>query len=356
MNTQIRSELKKFLKKYGIKNADTIVRQTLGVNFDKFLEYAEPIYVVSRISSCYEDGNTHNKLTGANREWISIVIDRGWCSELQSFFDKYGRDLVKRSIIYLIDRSLWFSYPGKMSLTVRMPDHWRGLKDIDEAAVYIQQTDAEQAQSKKDEEESKQNMEHEANPDNDEIPENMKSDAAYDAIERISNRMKESASDFEILSQFVIANCEMTDKAKEIAKLTTRYESISKKYDTLEKSEKELRSKLEKTMKELEVSNSVLAERNDEIGNLTRELSEAKDVIKGHDIDLLQRDSKYNELSDKYEEMKENYEDLKSRAAIPVKRVIPRSALTSLPLIGNKALVGLIPLLERSSIIVDETR
>lgn len=355
MNTQIRSELKKFLKKYGIKNADTIVRQTLDVNFDKFLEYAEPIYAIGRIISCYEDSNVRNKLVEANKEWTILVVERGWCSELQPLLDKYGYNIVKRSIRYLMEQNLWFCYAGKMALKMKMPDHWKGLADIAEAAEYImQQVEVEQEQPEETETPNN-DLDQNAVPD-DEIPENMKSDAAYDAIGRITERMKESAADFEILSQFVVANCEMTDKTKEIAKLTTRYESIKKKYDALEKSEKELRFELDKTQKELETCSSVLAERNDEIGNLSRKLAEANDIIKGHDIDLLQRDSKYSELSDKYEEIKKYYDDLKSRAAMPVKRVIPRSALTSLPLIGNKALVGLIPLLEKYSIIVDENR
>lgn len=53
MNNQQISQLKRMLKKYGIKNAESIVRGAIEFNYNRFLELAEPIYVVSRIQSCY---------------------------------------------------------------------------------------------------------------------------------------------------------------------------------------------------------------------------------------------------------------------------------------------------------------
>lgn len=51
MNNQQISQLKRMLKKYGIKNAESIVRGAIEFNYNRFLELAEPIYVVSRIQS-----------------------------------------------------------------------------------------------------------------------------------------------------------------------------------------------------------------------------------------------------------------------------------------------------------------
>lgn len=55
MNNQQISQLKRMLKKYGIKNAESIVRGAIEFNYNRFLELAEPIYVVSRIQSCYSN-------------------------------------------------------------------------------------------------------------------------------------------------------------------------------------------------------------------------------------------------------------------------------------------------------------
>ena len=76
MNKTIISQLKRTLKKYGIRNADTIVNQTIKMNYEKFLDYADPVYVIDRIASCYEDPTALKKLENANREWLAIVIDK----------------------------------------------------------------------------------------------------------------------------------------------------------------------------------------------------------------------------------------------------------------------------------------
>lgn len=44
MNNQQISQLKRMLKKYGIKNAESIVRGAIEFNYNRFLELAEPIY------------------------------------------------------------------------------------------------------------------------------------------------------------------------------------------------------------------------------------------------------------------------------------------------------------------------
>ena len=51
MNKTIISQLKRTLKKYGIRNADTIVNETIKMNYEKFLDWADPVYVIDRIAS-----------------------------------------------------------------------------------------------------------------------------------------------------------------------------------------------------------------------------------------------------------------------------------------------------------------
>lgn len=77
MNNNQISQLKRTLKKFGIKNAETIVRNGIDFNYNRFLELAEPIYVISRIQSCYVNERKLSLLTQANEEWIGIVVDNG---------------------------------------------------------------------------------------------------------------------------------------------------------------------------------------------------------------------------------------------------------------------------------------
>ena len=137
MNKTIISQLKRTLKKYGIRNADTIVNQTIKMNYEKFLDYADPVYVIDRIASCYEDQTAVKKLDDANREWLAIVIDKGWCKELDKYINEFGHKLTLAAIYYCIDNNTWQTWKGQLSLRSKNDDYWSGLAYISDAAFYL---------------------------------------------------------------------------------------------------------------------------------------------------------------------------------------------------------------------------
>ena len=122
MNKTIISQLKRTLKKYGIRNADTIVNQTIKMNYEKFLDYADPVYVIDRIASCYEDPTALKKLENANREWLAIVIDKGWCKELDTYIKEFGHKLTLAAIYYCIENNTWQTWKGRFSLQSKSND------------------------------------------------------------------------------------------------------------------------------------------------------------------------------------------------------------------------------------------
>ena len=138
MNEVQISSLKNILKKYRVKTASNVVTSNMDLNYEKFLEASEVIYVVDRIQSCYTNEKDIARLMDVKKEWISIIIEKGWCSPLIPFIDQYGASLTKRAIIYLIENNLWDSYDGKTALRNKQPDHYKGLLAIHEAAIYLQ--------------------------------------------------------------------------------------------------------------------------------------------------------------------------------------------------------------------------
>lgn len=46
MNTKQQNILRSLLKKYKYKSVSNVVRQALGINFENFLQKAEPLYIL----------------------------------------------------------------------------------------------------------------------------------------------------------------------------------------------------------------------------------------------------------------------------------------------------------------------
>lgn len=134
MNSNQVNQLKTVLRKYGNKNSENIVKQETGMRYNQFLEFAEPIYVISRIQSCYKDQRMIGLLSKANLEWAGIVIDNGWCTPLLPWIEKYGAELTKKAVIYLMENNLWDAYRKTDYLRMKATDHYKGFAAIDEAA------------------------------------------------------------------------------------------------------------------------------------------------------------------------------------------------------------------------------
>ena len=392
MNKTIISQLKRTLKKYGIRNADTIVNQTIKMNYEKFLDYADPVYVIDRIASCYEDPTALKKLENANREWLAIVIDKGWCKELDTYIKEFGHKLTLAAIYYCIENNTWQTWKGRFSLQSKSNDYWDGLAYISDAAFYLkdsgkfdpnapelngifgkdntpeEQTTAAPAAPEQQQPEQEATVlgDSVAEPtttlpaaDLDEESLTSPADNAFDAVTRSRGILAALQKNLDIIEEFTVLHADTTDTIKELTKYKTRYESIEKKYNTLNADHQKVLTDIDTLTKEKDDLSKLLAIRNDELGDAERtahdleeKLKEAQDVINGHSVDILQSESKFRDLEDKYNNLLDNYEKIKQQAQMPVKKQLKYEDLIALPFVGQAVLKQIIPFLESKGIVI----
>ena len=384
MNKTIISQLKRTLKKYGIRNADTIVNQTIKMNYEKFLDYADPVYVIDRIASCYEDPTALKKLENANREWLAIVIDKGWCKELDTYIKEFGHKLTLAAIYYCIENNTWQTWKGRFSLQSKSNDYWDGLAYISDAAFYLKDSGKFDPNAPElngifgkehTPEETTTAAPEEATVLGDSVAEptattlpaadldeeslTYPADNAFDAVTRSRGILAALQKNLDIIEEFTVLHADTTDTIKELTKYKTRYESIEKKYNTLNAAHQMILTDIDTLAKEKDDLSKLLAIRNDELGDAERtahdleeKLKEAQDVISGHNVDMLQSESKFRDLEDKYNNLLDNYEKIKQQAQMPVKKQLKYEDLIALPFVGQAVLKQIIPFLESKGIVI----
>ena len=343
-NVQV-SLLKRLFKKYGIKNAETVVRSKINLNYGGFLDACEPLYVVSRVQSCYENNKDLEKLTSINKEWLKNVVEQGWCSALIPFVEKYGSDLTLRSILYLIDNSLWDSYKGDVALRTKKPDHYKGLEAIDEAAAYLRDICEESTEKPTEKVEELPIISNEVSG----------ADAAFEASERIREAMtnkivsilSDTVNDVDTISNFLMLTCDKKVINKEILDLKELLKVKESKLSYAESELSKANAECTKLRNSLDKAQDLVALRNDEIGKLSRELSEFKNNQVTIDSLTRELESTKNELSF----IKDAYEEYKR---LPRKRIIKKEELCKLALVGPKLLSTLVPFLERYNIYIED--
>ena len=317
MNNQQISQLKRMLKKYGIKNAESIVRGAIEFNYNRFLELAEPIYVVSRIQSCYSNEREVSMLDRANLEWVGLVVDGGWCGALLPYIEKYGATITKKAIQYLIENKMWDAYDGKTALKTKGANHYKGFEDIHAAAEYVKELEP----PKDDTTETAETTKHDGDTEkaSDEVSD--LSEKAFEASETIKKLLTDAIGNFDIINEFIVMRCNTTKVENEL---------------------KALQKTLEDKDNEIKGLQDLVASRNDEV-------SELKENNEKLNKDLY-------EQMEKCDDFEKQLSDLLEAAKTPVKKVVPESGLRQLPLVGDKMLRGLIPFLEKYNIVIDPNR
>lgn len=317
MNNQQISQLKRMLKKYGIKNAESIVRGAIEFNYNRFLELAEPIYVVSRIQSCYTNQREVSMLDKANLEWVGLVVDGGWCGALLPYIEKYGATITKKAIQYLIENKMWDAYDGKTALKTKGANHYKGFEDIHAAAEYVKELEP----PKDDTTETAETTKHDGDTEkaSDEVSD--LSEKAFEASETIKKLLTDAIGNFDIINEFIVMRCNTTKVENELKAL----------HKTLEDKDNEIKG-----------LQDLVASRNDEV-------SELKENNEKLNQDLYAQ----MERNDKVEKQ---LSELLEAAKTPIKKVVPESGLRQLPLVGDKMLRGLIPFLEKYNIVIDPNR
>lgn len=317
MNNQQISQLKRMLKKYGIKNAESIVRGAIEFNYNRFLELAEPIYVVSRIQSCYTNQREVSMLDKANLEWVGLVVDGGWCGALLPYIEKYGATITKKAIQYLIENKMWDAYDGKTAIKTKGANHYKGFEDIHAAAEYVKELEP----PKDDTTETAETTKHDGDTEkaSDEVSD--LSEKAFEASETIKKLLTDAIGNFDIINEFIVMRCNTTKVENEL---------------------KALQKTLEDKDNEIKGLQDLVASRNDEV-------SELKENNEKLNQDL------YAQM-ERNDEVEKQLSELLEAAKTPIKKVVPESGLRQLPLVGDKMLRGLIPFLEKYNIVIDPNR
>lgn len=317
MNNQQISQLKRMLKKYGIKNAESIVRGAIEFNYNRFLELAEPIYVVSRIQSCYTNQREVSMLDKANLEWVGLVVDGGWCGALLPYIEKYGATITKKAIQYLVENKMWDAYDGKTALKTKGANHYKGFEDIHAAAEYVKELEP----PKDDTTETAETTKHDGDTEkaSDEVSD--LSEKAFEASETIKKLLTDAIGNFDIINEFIVMRCNTTKVENEL---------------------KALQKTLEDKDNEIKGLQDLVASRNDEV-------SELKENNEKLNQDL------YAQM-ERNDEVEKQLSELLEAAKTPIKKVVPESGLRQLPLVGDKMLRGLIPFLEKYNIVIDPNR
>lgn len=317
MNNQQISQLKRMLKKYGIKNAESIVRGAIEFNYNRFLELAEPIYVVSRIQSCYTNQREVSMLDKANLEWVGLVVDGGWCGALLPYIEKYGATITKKAIQYLIENKMWDAYDGKTAIKTKGANHYKGFENIHAAAEYVKELEP----PKDDTTETAETTKHDGDTEkaSDEVSD--LSEKAFEASETIKKLLTDAIGNFDIINEFIVMRCNTTKVENEL---------------------KALQKTLEDKDNEIKGLQDLVASRNDEV-------SELKENNEKLNQDL------YAQM-ERNDEVEKQLSELLEAAKTPIKKVVPESGLRQLPLVGDKMLRGLIPFLEKYNIVIDPNR
>lgn len=330
MNTKQANTLRGLLKKYSIKDASNMVRLAMGCSFDKLTREADPLYIIPRIASCYDE-KKQSTFTTMYKEWLKEVVERGWVDELAPYIEESGVHAVTQAIYYLIDHSLWRTYEGRLALGHQeREDYYEGLTDLPSAIAQVIELNPGLA------------------PKKDEPKEEQKA-ATSSSQEEVINAANEADTAIESL----------IDKIH----LITDY--VKNNVDTGDSSQKTelMKKRIEEQKKRIAELKKQIAEKDDTLQKQSDCISKLKEESKQQDGYYKELHDKYNALLDERDAIsKENdtYAKMLEEAAqyeqMPKKKVIPESVLLDVPLLGYGVLKGLRHTLERFNIYIDSNR
>ena len=355
MNTKQQNILRSLLKKYKYKSVSNVVRQALGINFENFLQKAEPLYILPRIASCYADENNKKTLMGVvYKEWLKDVVEKAWVAPLNTYIEEYGERTVLSAIYYLIDNNLWEAYEGRLALDAQEDNYYDKLEDMPTAISFV--LEQQKAEEKKAEEEAaakpfteKSAATAESAPVPSDSIAGQKSGytlTAEEAVTLIGTTTETCAQlkqNIERLFDFVHTATDTDALRKEIATLQQQ----------LEDQKAEHQKKVDALVQQAAEADATMNKASNYISKLRQEAKEAQaqydELNAKYKKALDERDDADKEL----ETYKKLLEEEANREQLPKKKVIPYSVLDAVPLLGKGVMTGLVPVLAKYNIVVD---
>ena len=351
MNTKQQNILRSLLKKYKFKSTSNIVRQALGINFENFLQKAEPLYIVPRIASCYTEEQDKEKLNGiVYKEWLKDVVEKAWIAPLNEYIEEHGERIVLSAIYYLIDNGLWETYEGRLALDAQEDNYYDKLEDMPSAIAMVQEQ--QQAEEKKAKEEAAAKAAAEktatAPVPSDSIagPKSGYTLTAEEAVTLIgttSETCTQLKQNIERLFDFVHTATDTDALRKEIASLQQQ----------LEEQKEQHQQEVDNLVQQAAEADATMNKASNYISKLRQEAKEAQEqydeLNAKYKKALDERDAADKEL----ETYKKLLEEEANREQLPKKKVIPYSVLDAVPLLGKGVMTGLVPVLAKYNIVVD---
>ena len=359
MNTKQQNILRSLLKKYKYKSVSNVVRQALGINFENFLQKAEPLYIVPRIASCYTEDQDKEKLNGiVYKEWLKDVVEKAWIAPLNEYTEEHGERTVLSAIYYLIDNGLWETYEGRLALDAQEDNYYDKLEDMPSAIAMVQEQQQADEKKAKEEAAAREAAEKAATAPAESAPvlidfiDGPKSGytlTAEEAVTLIGTTTETCAQlkqNIERLFDFVHTATDTDALRKEIATLQQQLEDQKaqhqKKVDALVQQAAEADATMNKASNYISKLRQEAKEAQEQYDELNAKYKKALD----------ERDAADKEL----ETYKKLLEEEANREQLPKKKVIPYSVLDAVPLLGKGVMTGLVPVLERYNIVVDYNR
>ena len=354
MNSKQQNILRSLLKKYKYKSVSNVVRQALGINFENFLQKAEPLYILPRIASCYADENDKKTLMGVvYKEWLKDVVEKAWVAPLNTYIEEHGDRTVLSAIYYLIDNNLWEAYEGRLALDAQEDNYYDKLEDMPTAISFVleQQKAEEEAAAKAADE--KAAAEKAAATESAPVPSDsiagqksgytLTAEEAVTLIGTTSETCAQLKQNIERLFDFVHTATDTDALRKEIATLQQQLEDQKsqhqKEVDTLVQQAAEADATMNKASNYISKLRQEAKEAQAQYDELNAKYKKALD----------ERDDADKEL----ETYKNLLEEEANREQLPKKKVIPYSVLDAVPLLGKGVMTGLVPVLAKYNIVVD---
>ena len=359
MNTKQQNILRSLLKKYKYKSVSNMVRQALGINFENFLQKAEPLYIVPRIASCYTEDQDKAKLNGiVYKEWLKDVVEKAWIAPLNEYTEEYGERIVLSAIYYLIDNGLWETYEGRLALDAQEENYYDKLEDMPSAIAMVQEQQQAEEKKAKEEAAAKEAADKAATAtaatasvpsDSIACPTSGDTLTAEEAVTLIGTTTETCAQlkqNIERLFDFVHTATDTDALRKEIASLQQQLEDQKAQHQ----------QEVDNLVQQAAEADATMNKASNYIAKLRQEAKEAQEqydeLNAKYKKALDERDAADKEL----ETYKKLLEEEANREQLPKKKVIPYSVLDAVPLLGKGVMTGLVPVLERYNIVVDYNR
>lgn len=356
MNTKQQNILRSLLKKYKYKSVSNVVRQALGINFENFLQKAEPLYIVPRIASCYTEEQDKAKLNGiVYKEWLKDVVEKAWIAPLNEYTEEYGERIVLSAIYYLIDNGLWETYEGRLALDAQEDNYYDKLEDMPSAIAMVQEQQQAEEKKAKEEAAAKESAEKAATATSESAPVpsdsiagpksgyTLTAEEAVALIGTTSETCTQLKQNIERLFDFVHTATDTDALRKEIASL----------HQQLEDQKAQHQQEVDTLAQKAAEADATMNKASNYISKLRQEAKEAQaqydELNAKYKKTLDERDDADKEL----ETYKKLLEEEANREQLPKKKVIPYSVLDAVPLLGKGVMTGLVPVLAKYNIVVD---